>query len=76
MATTKRNIPAGPAAAFYKRLKAMGHTFCPTCFAYMPEIHRHTSSLAVDAHSSRYVLVGGYGHVRAVEIDAEMAEVA
>jgi hypothetical protein len=77
MATRKSTTTAtGPAAAFYKRLKALGFVFCRECFAYMPLEHTHVASMAQDRHDSRYVLVGGYGNVRAVERDADYAEVA
>ena len=71
MATPKRSTPNGPAVAFYKRLKALGYTFCRPCFAYMPEIHQHVESMALDRHASRYVLVGDYGHVRAIDTTVE-----
>jgi hypothetical protein len=71
MAIAKRNTIAGPATAFYKRLKTIGCTFCRPCFAYMPAIHDHTRSLALDLSESRYVLVGSYGNVKAVERDAD-----
>jgi hypothetical protein len=66
----------GPAAAFYKRLKALGYVLCRECFAYMPTVHHHTSPLAVDRHDSRYVLVGDFANVRMVERDADYEEVA
>jgi len=69
----KISTATGPGAAFYKRLKQMGCVLCDTCFAYMPKEHQHISALAADRHSSKYVLVGGYGNVKAVEADAEMA---
>lgn len=57
---------------FYARLVDMGCEFCPTCFAYMFPGHQHViGSLAVDRHTSRYAVVGGYGHVKLVDLDAD-----
>lgn len=57
------------------QLRKMGCEFCPTCFAFMwPDHTQHIGSLAVDAHESRYTIVGGYGFTRVVDRQAEMAE--
>jgi len=65
---------------FYAALTALGCTFCETCHAYMYPGHvEHIAAFAFDQRASRYAIVGGYGHVRLVDLTAaaaDMSEVA
>lgn len=59
-----------------KRLRELGCTFCPACFAFMFPDHVHVRSLALDLREARYVVVGGYGDARMVDTHADAAEAA
>ena len=57
-----------------KVLKAMGCTFCPTCYAYMYPDHVQHVNIWLDTHETHLKLVGGYGDVRVVDLREDMPE--
>ena len=59
-----------------KVLKAMGCTFCPTCYAFMYPDHTQHVNVWLDTHETHYKLVGGYGDVRVVDLREDMPDVA
>lgn len=71
--TTKRVTIGSPLT---KRLREMGCVYCAACRSFMFPDHGQHINLSGDWHESRYILVGDFGHVRAVEKDADFEEVA
>ena len=75
--TTKRSTDTGPLSMFYRALRTAGCVYCPRCRAFMyPDHTEHIVAGALDARGSRYVIVGGYGHVRLVDLHADDMPVA
>lgn len=73
MATAKRT-PKFTGSALTIALQRLGCTYCPICQCFMyPDHTQHIRALAFDLHASRYALVGGYGHVRVVDLHADAA---
>jgi hypothetical protein len=72
MATRKATPKVGSPLTI--ALRKLGCTYCAACRAFMyPDHTQHVAGVAIDLHASRYVVVGGSGHARLVDLHADAA---
>ena len=70
MATRKTTAKVGSPLTL--ALRKLGCVYCERCKGFMyPDHTQHVTIF--DLHESRYAVVGGYGNVRLVELEADAA---